>query len=353
MPAFPPSPSECETPEVLRVLGDAREKLAELKVLAQTIPNERILISALGVQEAQSSSAIENIHTTQQELHEYRIRPDKRKPATKEAAQYADAMASGWREIQKHNLLSCNTIIHIQQILTGRKTQWREQTGTVIKDGGGKVVFTPPPPEQVPPLMAELEKYMHDDAAGINPIVQMALIHQRFEAIHPFYDGNGRTGRIINILFLVKAGLLKSPILYLSRYINETRGDYYRLLRHVQDGGDWQEWLLYMLRGVAATAKNTITLVEQILTLHSAHKQRIKEKRFYSRELLDAIFAGPYTTAARMAKELGVSRATAMRYLNALGKDISVLMKYRQGRETYYYNIALMTLLMNPPDMEL
>lgn len=249
----------------------------------------------------------------------------------------------------KHNLLSCNTIIRIQQILTGRKTQWREQVGTAIKDGSGRIIYTPPPPEQIPPLMAELEEYMHNDAAGINPIVQMALIHQRFEAIHPFYDGNGRTGRIINILFLVKAGLLSAPFLYLSRYINQTRGDYYRLLRHVQDGGDWQAWLLYMLRGVAATAKNTITLVEKIRDLHTAHKQHIRDKHYYSRELVDAIFTGPYTTAAQMAKELRVSRTTARRYLDAL----DLLMKISEGRENYYYNIQLMALLANPPDIEL
>lgn len=346
---FPPAPSEYETPEVLRALGDARAQLAELKGLAQTIPNERILIAALGGQEAQSSSAIENIHTTQEALHEYRASPGKSTAATKEAAQYADAMEVGWREMHKHNLLSCNTIIRIQQILTGRATRWREQTGTVIKDGGGKVVFTPPPPDKVPALMAELEQYMHDDAAGVNPIVRMALIHPRFETIHPFYDGNGRTGRIINILFLVKAGLLKAPFLYLSRYINQTRPDYYRLLRHLQDGGDWQPWLLYMLRGVAATAKNTITLVEQIRDLHTAHKKHIKSKHYYSRELLDLIFTEPYTTAARMAKALGVSRATARRYLDGL----DLLMKINQGRENYYYNIQLMALLANPPDMEL
>ena len=351
LPAFPPPPSAYETPDFLHALGDARAYLGELKGLAQSIPNERILISTLGLQEAQSSSEIENIVTTQQALHEYRLRPGDKDAATKEAAQYAVAMEAGWRDMQKTGLMACNTIIHIQKVLMGRDTGWRTLPGTVLKNNAGETIFTPPPPEQVPQLMAALEEYMHNDE-GAHPLVRMALTHHRFETIHPFYDGNGRTGRIINILFLVKAGLLNAPVLYLSRYINQTRGEYYRLLQQVRKDGDWEAWLLYMLRGTAATARHTITLVEKIRALHSAHKKSIQGKRFYSRDLLDALFTHTYTKASLLAKELKVSRVTAVRYLDTLAAD-GILMKTKVGRETYYGNIELSNLLFNMPEIDL
>ncbi len=336
----------------MRALAGAHRFLAELKGLAQSIPDERILISTLGLQEAQSSSAIENIVTTQQALHEYRLRPDDRDPAVKEAAQYAEAMEAGRREVQTTGLLLCATVIRVQQILTGRQTEWRKLPGTVLKNSGGETVFIPPPPDAVPDLMTELEAYMHN-GGGADPLVQMALTHCRFETIHPFYDGNGRTGRIINILFLVKSGLLNAPVLYLSRYINQTRADYYRLLRQTQSGAGWEEWLLYMLRGIEATARHTVVLVEKMRDMHAEYKNRIRSARaFYRRELLDGIFAHPYTKAALLARELGVSRATAARYLDALAAD-GILRKIKPRRENYYINFALANLLFNQPDMDL
>lgn len=352
LPPFPPSPSDYETREVWLALADASRKLGELKYLAQTIPNEGILLSALGRQEAQGSSAIENIVTTQQALHQYQVRPDTRDIAAKEASQYAEAMKIGWSEVQKTGLLSCRTIIRIQQILTGRLTQWRELPDTVLKNAAGETVYTPPPPGEVPDMMAQLEKYLNTES-GEDPLVKMALAHSRFEAIHPFYDGNGRTGRIVNILFLVKTGLLNAPILYLSRYINQTRGDYYRLLRQTQSGRGWESWLVYMLHGVAATARHTIVLAEKIRDLHNDHEKSIGTMRlFRRRELLDAIFIYPLTTAAVLAKELDISRPTAVRSLDILTAN-GILEKIKPKRENYYINHKLTALLFTSPDIEL
>ncbi len=337
---------------MLRALVAASRPLAGLDEAVHSIPDGRILLSTLGLQEAQSSSAIENIITTQQELHEYRLRPVPRNTAAKEASQYAEAMEAGWRKVRETQVLSCRTIIGIQQILTGYQTEWRTLPGTVLKNAAGETVFTPPPPDEVPDMMAQLEKYLNAEN-GDDPLIKMALAHSRFEAIHPFYDGNGRTGRIINILFLVKAGLLSAPFLYLSRYIKQTRGDYYRLLRQTQSGRGWDEWLLYMLRGIAATARHTIALVKNIRDLHDRHEESIRALRIsHRRELLDAIFIRPYTKAAVLAKELGVSRVTAARYLDNLTAG-GVLAKTKPGRENYYINQKLAALLFDMPDMEL
>lgn len=197
--------------------------------------------------------------------------------------------------------------------------------------------------------MGQLEQMLHDDSTALDPLIKMAVIHHQFETIHPFYDGNGRTGRIINILYLVKEGLLDSPVLYLSRYINHTKQDYYRLLQQVRDTGEWQEWVMYMLRGVSVTAQHTISLIEQIRTLLQVQKHHIREHhRFYSQDLINNIFRHPYTKVQFLEHDLKVSRATATRYLDALAAD-GVLEKHKLGRENYYLNKALVDLLFNIP----
>lgn len=215
------------------------------------------------------------------------------------------------------------------------------------------MVFEPPSPERVPFLMGELEHYIHADGASEDPLVRMAVIHHQFETIHPFYDGNGRTGRIVNILFLAKEGLLNSPILYLSRYISQTKARYYRELQHVRNTGEWEGWLLYMLEGVAATALHTNELVERIGDLLQEHKHRIRaEYRFYSQDLINNIFRHPYTKVAFLEEDLNVSRATATRYLDQLAQG-GILEKHRLGRENYYINHALARLLLELPEMQL
>ena len=345
--SFPPG-DILETPVILRELVQAHRGLAELKGLALTIPNQRLLVSTLSLQEAQSSSEIENIITTQDSLFKYPLQPESSDAASKEVAHYVQGLDIGIQKMQPHGLLTLNTVLSVQQTLLGNNAGFRKVPGTVLKDQrSGKVVFEPPSPELIPGLMDELEAFIHADSE-LDPLVRMALIHHQFESIHPFYDGNGRTGRIINILFLIKEGLLDTPILYLSRYISQTKADYYHGLQAVRDDNEWQPWLLYMLRGVALTARHTSQLVSDIRELLQHHKQRIRGSfKFYSQDLLNNIFWYPYTKATFLAQDMNVSRATSVRYLDRLAAA-GILHKYRLGRENYYINHALFNLLANP-----
>lgn len=284
---------------MLWALVAAHRHLAELKGVARSNPNERLLVYTLSLQEAQSSSEIENIITTQDALYRYQVQPGSVDPAS-------------------------------------------------------EVVYQPPSPEQLPALMDELVSWIHaDEDDGLDPLVRMAVMHHQFETIHPFYDGNGRTGRILNILFLVRAGLLDSPILYLSRYISQTKADYYAGLQKVRDSGDWESWLLYMLQGVAVTARHTTALVEQIARLLHKQKHDIRAHyRFYSQDLINNIFYHPYTKVAFLEHDLGVSRATANRYLDEMAKG-DILDKHRLGRENYYINRELVQLLFNLPPLDM
>ena len=349
---FPPD-QPLETDAVLRALVQAHRYLAELKGVARTIPNEGLLISTLTLQEAQSSSEIENIITTQDALYKYRIQPQHADPVSKEVAHYAEGLDAGFRQVRTSGLLTLNTILDVQSALEGNDAGFRKTPGTVLKnERTGEIVYEPPPPNEIAPLMDRLERFIHDDTE-LDPLVRMALIHHQFESIHPFYDGNGRTGRIINILYLVKEGLLDTPILYLSRYISQTKSDYYQGLQRVRDENDWEQWLVYMLRGVAVTARHTTRLVEDIRTLLQQYKQRIrKDYKFYSQDLINNIFRHPYTKVAFLESDLRVSRATATRYLDALAED-GVLRKHRLGRENFYINHALVDLLFNLSELNI
>ena len=353
---FPPR-GELETPAVLRALVAAHRHLAELKGVARSMPNERLLMSTLSLQEAQSSSEIENIITTQDALYRYQVQPGSVDPASKEVAWYAQSMEVGFQAVQASGLLRLSTILEVQATLEGNDAGLRRTPGTVLKnERSGEVVYEPPSPEQLPALMDELVNWIHaaDSPTGdaLDPLVRMAVMHHQFETIHPFYDGNGRTGRILNILFLVRAGLLDSPILYLSRYISQTKADYYRELQAVRDSGDWEGWLLYLLHGVAVTARHTTVLVEQIARLLQKHKHDIRARyRFYSQDLINNIFYHPYTKVAFVEHDLGVSRATASRYLDELAKG-GILDKHRLGRENYYINRELVDLLFNLPPLD-
>jgi len=348
---FPPT-APLETPAVLRALVPAHRYLAELKGLARSIPNEGLLISTLSLQEAQSSSEIENIITTQDALYKYQIQPHNADPVSKEVAHYAIGLEIGAREVRASGLLTLNTIRAVQQALEGNTAGFRKTPGTVLRnEQSGEVVYTPPSPEQIDGLMSELEKFIHSESP-LDPLVKMALIHHQFETIHPFYDGNGRTGRIINILYLLKEQLLDTPILYLSRFISQNKAEYYRGLQQVRDHSEWEPWLLYMLKGVAVTAQHTTSLVEGIGSLLQKHKQEIRANyRFYSQDLINHIFRHPYTKVAFLERDLGVSRATATRYLDALARG-GILTKHRLGRENYYVNRELVNLLFNMPALD-
>ncbi|BBO27455.1 hypothetical protein AltI4_18430 [Alteromonas sp. I4] len=346
-----PPQIDLETPAVLKALIAAHRHLAELKGVAKTIPNEGMLISTLALQEAQSSSAIENIITTQDQLYKYQLHSDKVDPVTKEVAFYAKALHLGYKEVVTAEALTLNTIIEMQEVLEGNRAGLRKTPGTILKSElTGEIVFQPPSPEKLLPYMTKLEQFINQKQS-FDPLVCMALIHHQFETIHPFYDGNGRTGRIINILYLVLYGLLDTPILYLSRYINHTKDQYYSLLQTVRDTNEWEEWILYILKAVSVTAKHTTVVVEAIGDLLVEQKQQIRAKhKFYSQDLMNSLFSHPYTKVAFIEEALGVSRATATRYLDALCDG--TLSKHRLGRESYYVNDALVALLFELPPIE-
>lgn len=338
---------ELETPAVLRALVGAHRHLAELKGVAKTIPNERILISTLSLQEAQSSSEIENIITTQDALYKQELQSSVSNPVAKEVTDYASALRSGFARVKQQNALTLNTIMEVQQTLEGNRAGFRKTPGTVLKNGRtGEVVFSPPSPELVPQYMSDLESFINTNQK-FDSLVCMALIHHQFETIHPFYDGNGRTGRIINILYLVLTGLLDTPILYLSRFINQTKDEYYNELQNARDTNEWEPWLLYILKGVSSTALHTIDRVQKLQALLIEIKREIRGKhKFYSQDLINNLFYHPYTKVAFLEKDLGVSRATATRYLDALS-DEGTLQKHRFGRENFYRNQRLIDMLFN------
>jgi Fic family protein len=341
---------EIEDRMILKKLAKAHQALAELKGVAATIPNESILINTLSLQEAKDSSAIENIITTNDELFKSdAMHMNFASLAAKEVHNYANALRYGFEEVKTHHLLTNNHILRIQATIEENSAGFRSLPGTELRnETTGQVVYTPPQtPDEILSLMRILERFINDDdLCDWDPLTKMAVIHHRFESIHPFYDGNGRTGRVINILYLVKQGLLKIPILYLSRYINQNKSEYYRLLQHTRDTEEWRPWLLYMLEGVERTSRQTIELIERIRTMMQAYKHKMRSElpRIYSQDLLNNLFRHPYTKIDFIVNDLGVKRITATRYLAELIR-IGLLEKYKIGRENYYVNIDLYHLL--------
>lgn len=341
-------PRRFETAPILKRLSLASRNLAELKGMAATIPHQGILINAIGMQEAKDSSAIENIVTTHDELFRDDALPETvRNPVAKEVLRYRQALRVGFDLVEKTGLLTTNHIIAIQRELERNDAGLRVLPGTALRDAAGRVVYTPPQDaSEIVELMNDLETFLNDDSTfAVDPLIKMALIHHQFESIHPFYDGNGRTGRILNVLYLVKNGLLDIPILYLSRYIVRTKPDYYRLLQRVRETDSWEEWVVYLLTGVEQTAAETIRTVSQIRTVFFDYKHRIRERhRFYSQDLVNNLFTHPYTKIEFIVRELGVSRLTAAKYLDLLAAD-GFLAKRKLGRSNYYLNTALAGVL--------
>lgn len=340
-------PARFETPALSRRLNLASRNLAELKGIAASIPNQNILINTLTLQEARDSSAVENIVTTQDDLYRDEGPADAAGTATKEVLRYRQALTSGFESVRGSGLLTLNTVLAVQEQLECNRAGLRKLPGTALRDGAGKVVYEPPQDAvDVLRLMGELERFIHDEPAfAADPLVKMALIHHQFESIHPFYDGNGRTGRIVNVLYLVKEGLLDIPVLYLSRFIVRTKPDYYRLLQGVRDADAWEAWVDYMLQAVSETARETIDTIVAIKALLQATKDRIRSGyKFYSQDLINNLFNHPYTRVEFVMNELDVSRLTATRYLDLLARD-GVLEKVRMGRNNYYINRPLFELL--------
>lgn len=341
------SPERFETAQVLKRLNAASRNLAELKGVAASIPNQGILISTLTLQEARDSSAIENIVTTQDDLYREEDPATATGTAVKEVLRYRQALQTGFAHVRETGLLTLNSILEIQEQLECNRAGLRKLPGTALRDSDGRLVYEPPQDaNEVARLMVELEKFLHDEPPyAIDPLIKMALIHHQFESIHPFYDGNGRTGRIINVLYLVKEGLLDIPVLYLSRHIVRTKPDYYRLLQAVREHDAWEEWVLYMLDAVASTAAETVATIQAIKALLQQTKQRVRDNyKFYSQDLVNNLFNHPYTRVEFAQRELGVSRLTATKYLDTLAAD-GVLEKVRVGRNNYYVNRPLFALL--------
>lgn len=339
-----------ETKQVLRKAANAHRALAELKGVISSIPNENILLETLTLREARESSAIENIISTFDEVYQSNLFSNQfSSPAAKEVHLYADALKKGFELVRKHSLLTNNYILEIQAVVEQNSSGFRKLPGTkLLNDKTGEVVYTPPQDAgTILSLMQNLEQFINDDdLMDADPLVKMAIIHHQFESIHPFYDGNGRTGRIVNILYLVQKKLLHLPVLYLSRYIIRHKNDYYRLLQTVRETGAWEEWILYMLDGVEQTAKETVVLIGAIKKLMQEYKQRIRSghPKIYSQDLLNNLFKYPYTKIDYLQKDLGVSRNTAIRYLETLVRE-GLLTKLRIGRDNYYLNRPLFVLL--------
>lgn len=351
IPALPPK-GEIETPAVLRELAQAHRHLAELKGRAAAIPNQAILIDTLSLQEAKASSEIENIVTTQDELFQASLFLDgPASPAAKEVENYRDALKRGFDSLQQNQgLLTCNTIMDMFHVLKRTEEGFRSGPGTALKnDRTGALVYVPPQDhEQIRGHMTALERFMNDDeASALDPLVKMAIIHHQFESIHPFSDGNGRIGRIINVLYLTRTGLLEIPILYLSRYITSHKSDYYRLLQAVRDDGAWEAWLLYMLRAVSATSRETLSIIEGMRVLMADYKRRLREHPTirYSQDLLNNLFRHPYTRIEFLQHDLGVTRQTAAKYLDQLAAA-GFVEKHQQGRNNYYINTPLIELFL-------
>lgn len=344
-----PYSGDLETKSILKQLPAVHAALAELKGIIQSIPNQIILLNTLGIQEAKDSSSVENIITTHDDLYkanldfEVTISPD-----VKEVQNYVAAMKRGFEIVQTQGLLTNQTILKIQETLEGNNAGFRKLPGTALKNAQtGEIVYLPPQDtEEILNLMANLEQFIHNvEMSDYDPLVKMAIIHFQFESIHPFYDGNGRTGRILNILYLILTGLQKLPVLYLSNHIIRNKTDYYRLLQGVRENGDWESWISYMIRGVENTAKESIQLIEELKVQMAEMKNRLRNNyKFYSQELLNNLFAHPYTKIEFLVRDLGVSRITAANYLNQLASD-GVLRKEKLGTGNYYVNEKLFALL--------
>jgi Fic family protein len=342
---------DLESKTVLKKVPDAHRALAELKGIGGTIPNQTILLNTLGLQEARDSSAVENIITTQDELFKADLNLAGWQSANaKEVQNYAAALKAGFDLVEKTGLITANHIIKIQSVLENNIAGFRKVPGTALKNSEtGEVIFTPPQDyDDIVKAISNLVSYMNDDLlSDVDPLIKMAVIHYQFESIHPFYDGNGRTGRIINILYLIQKSLLNLPILYLSRYIIDHKNEYYQLIQNVRDKQDWEPWILFILESIEKTSKDTIVLILEIKKLMMYYKHRIRsDYKFYSQELINNLFRHPYTKIEFIQKDLKVSRVTASAYLNRLADD-GLLTKMKLGVGNYYINSPLVALFAN------
>lgn len=322
--------------------------MAELKGLAHTLPNPSILLNTVILKEARASSEVENVITTHDKLYQaLSAKGIEIDAATKEVLRYREAILEGYHAVQKRGFLNTNTIIAIQRVLEENNAGLRKLPGTSLKNAvTGEVIYTPPDDkEAILALMKNLEDYINEEDE-VSPLIKLAVQHYQFESIHPFYDGNGRTGRILNVIYLILCGLLDSPVLYLSDYIIKHKSDYYRLLQEVRTADKWEDRILFMLQVVEETSRQTIQQIDSIKTLFARTQVRMKSEapKMYNKELLELIFEHPYSKIEFVVERMGISRITASKYLKTL-EQIGILVPKKVWKETLYINKALFDIL--------
>ena len=342
-----PLNKDIETKRILKQLSRTSRALAELKGIAQTMPNQNILINAIMINEAKTSSGIENIVTTHDEIYKAMVRPINTSPAAKEVVDYRAAVWKGYELIREKGIINTNVIISIQEEVEHNQAGIRSVPGTVIKNNiTGEIVYTPPQEKaEILEYMKNLEEYINNDDDMVDPLIKLSIIHYQFESIHPFYDGNGRTGRIINILYLVLKDLIETPILYLSKYIIRNKIKYYDLFKETRDSGNFEEWIIYILTGIEEMAEETIGIINRIRDEILKMKYELRDRtKLYSKELLEALFFEFYTKIPYIQEQLGVSDKTAQKYLDML-VELGFLTSEKIGRERIYRNERLFNII--------
>lgn len=344
-----PPKANCESISILKQLAKASRALGQLKGEVSKIPNSQILLDTLTLQEAKDSNEIENIVTTDDDMYQASIDETVATITAKEALNYADAIKLGLSIVREKEILSINDIARIQALISPNHPIRKIPDTKLRNPKTEEVVYVPPQHhDEIISLFRNLETYINDASFHeLDSLIKMPIIHYQFESIHPFYDGNGRTGRLLNILYLVQQGLLDIPVLYLSSYIIKNKSDYYRLLQEVRTSENWEEWIVWMLKGVELTAKDTILVVNNIKGLMDRYKREIRNKYgFYSHDLINILFKHPYTKNSFLERELKIHRNTASNYLNQLAED-GLLAKVKVGKYNYYINSPLLEILKN------
>ena len=337
-----------KTPRILEALSEASRALGELKGYANSIPNQHILINAITINEAKDSSEIENIVTTHDSIYKVLTESGYKDESAKEVVDYRKAIWRGYEIIKEKEFISTNILVELQGIIEHNNAGIRKTSGTnLVNSKTGKIIYTPPQEEkEIRDLLKNLEDYINEKEDNVDPLIKMALIHYQFESIHPFYDGNGRTGRILNVLYLVLNNLLDSPILYLSNYINKNKDEYYKLFTEFRENNNYEDWIIYILKGVEETSKKTIILIKQLQLMMEAYQEEfmVKLPKIYSKEILDSIFYEVYTRIPYIEKRCNITRQTASTYLNKL-VEVGMLEYEKVGRESIYKNERLIDLL--------
>lgn len=345
---LPPKREIVETLDILRQVSKSSSALGELKGIAKTIPNQAMLINAVVLQEAKDSSEIENIITTQDELYKALSTSVNQPLQIKEVINYRKAIFSGAEIISTQGFLRLKDVVDLQQTIIENNAGIRNTVGTVLKnDKTGEVVYTPPQKkDEILDLLSNFVEHFNVTETDLSPLINLAILHYQFESIHPFYDGNGRTGRILNILYLIINQLLDIPILYLSSYINENKSEYYKLLNGVNKKDEWENWILYMLKAVEITSNKTVEKINSIKTLLDKTIITAQEKanKVYRKELIELLFEHPYSKIEYVVTRLGVERKAASRYLKKL-EEIGILESQKIGRESIYINTELIEIL--------